>query len=108
MRKSLIIFGIAAAVLVGVHGHAAPASKATPGEQAFQQHCAVCHPSGGNTINPKKTLQKKDLAKNSITKPPDIVATMRSPGPGMTKFDEKAIPEKTAKAIAEYILRTFK
>jgi len=33
---------------------------------------------------------------------------MRNPGPGMTKFDEKTIPEETAKAIAEYILETFR
>jgi len=33
---------------------------------------------------------------------------MRSPGPGMTKFDAKTIPDKEAKAIADYILRTFK
>jgi cytochrome c6 len=33
---------------------------------------------------------------------------MRKPGPGMTPFDEKVIPDKTAEAIAEYIAKTFK
>jgi cytochrome c6 len=33
---------------------------------------------------------------------------MRNPGPGMTKFDEKTLPQKDAKAIAEYIHKTFK
>jgi cytochrome c6 len=32
---------------------------------------------------------------------------MRKPGPGMTPFDEKTIPDRTARAIAEYILETF-
>jgi cytochrome c6 len=33
---------------------------------------------------------------------------MRNPGPGMNKFDEKTIPDKEAKMIADYILKTFK
>jgi cytochrome c6 len=33
---------------------------------------------------------------------------MRNPGPGMTKFDKKEISDKEAKAIAEYVLKTFK
>ena len=32
---------------------------------------------------------------------------MRNPGPGMTKFDEKTIPEKDAHKIADYILKTY-
>ncbi len=30
------------------------------------------------------------------------------PGPGMTKFDKKTIPNRDAKAIADYIVKTFK
>lgn len=91
--------------------HAVPveaAAEASPGEQAFLTNCAVCHPKGGNIINPAKTLDKKALAANGIREPADIVGKMRSPGPAMTPFDEKAIPDGTAKAIAEYILKTFK
>jgi cytochrome c6 len=33
---------------------------------------------------------------------------MRAPEAGMTKFDKKTIPDKDAKAIAEYVLKTFK
>jgi cytochrome c6 len=87
---------------------AAPVEAASPGEQAFMQNCAVCHPNGGNIINPDDTLGKKALAAKGIRTPADIVGKMRKPGPGMTPFDEKAIPEGTAKAIADYILNTFK
>ena len=83
-------------------------SKTSPGEEAFLTHCAACHDKGGNIVTPGKTLFKKDLAKRGISKPADIVKTMRNPGPMMNKFDEKTIPDKTAKAIAEYILKTFK
>lgn len=82
--------------------------KASVGEQAFQMNCAVCHPGGGNIINPAKTLHARDLRANGITTPGGIIAKMRDPGPGMTKFDKKTVPDKTAGAIAEYILKTFK
>ena len=87
---------------------AAAASAASQGEQAFIKNCAVCHPNGGNTINSAKTLHKKDLAKSGIKKPADIIGNMRNPGPAMIRFDEAAITDKTAQAIAEYILKTFK
>jgi len=77
-------------------------------EAQFKEHCAVCHPDGGNIVNPAKTLHKKDLDANLITKPADIIAKMRNPGPGMTQFDKQTIPDNEAQAIAAYILKTFK
>ena len=77
------------------------------GEALFKQHCAVCHVDGGNVINPQKTLHKKDREANNKKTAESIIETMRNPGPGMTKFDKKTIPDKTAQAIAEYILKTF-
>jgi len=77
-------------------------------KKEFEEHCAVCHAGGGNTINAAKTLQKKTLEANGIKTSKDIIAKMRNPGPGMTKFDEKTISNKEAKAIADYILKTFK
>jgi cytochrome c6 len=78
------------------------------GAKEFKEHCAVCHPNGGNIINPKKPLDKKSLAANKVKTTKDIINTMRNPGPGMTKFDAKTISDKEAKAIADYILKTFK
>ena len=78
------------------------------GEALFKQHCAVCHVGGGNLITPRKTLHKKDREKNNIKTAEAIIKTMRNPGPGMTAFNEKTIPEKDARALAEYILTTFK
>ena len=88
---------------------AAYAKGAAPdGKKLFETHCAACHADGGNIINPQKTLKKGALAKGGIKKPEDIVKTMRNPGPGMQNFDEKTVPDKDAKAIGEYILKTFK
>jgi cytochrome c6 len=86
----------------------ADAAKASQGEQAFVKNCAVCHANGGNIVNTAKPINKKALEARGIKKPADIVRQMRNPGPGMTRFDEKAIPDKEARAIAEYILKMFK
>lgn len=83
-------------------------AEASPGEQAFLKNCAVCHPNGGNIIESDDTLGKKVMAAKGIRTPADIVGKMRKPGPGMTQFDAKTIPDAEAKAIAEYILKTFK
>jgi mono/diheme cytochrome c family protein len=83
------------------------ASTAKTGEELFKQMCAQCHPDGGNTVNPKKTLHRQSLEANNITKPEDIVKIMRNPGAGMNKFDEATLPEKDALTIAEYVLNAF-
>lgn len=78
------------------------------GEAMFKEHCAVCHPDGGNIVTPTKTLKKKDLAANNIRTEADIIKTLRKPGPGMNKFDEKTISDSDAAEIAKYILKTFR
>ena len=78
------------------------------GKKEFEEHCAMCHPNGGNNINAQKTLNSSSLKSNGVKNSKDIIAKMRNPGPGMTKFDKKTISNNEAKAIAEYILKTFK
>lgn len=78
------------------------------GKKEFEEHCAVCHKDGGNVINPAKTLNKKDRVANGVKSARDIMKLMRKPGPGMTAFDSKTISDKEAKAIADYVLKTFK
>ena len=87
---------------------AGAAANMAPGEEAFETQCSACHPKGENIITPAKTLHKKDLEKSGILTAADIVGKMRNPGPAMTKFDEATVPDKTARTIAEYILKTFK
>jgi len=106
-RVVMLSVFIVAFLALTVAGIAKEAEKKS-GEELFKQHCAACHPDGKNIINPKKTLNKKDLEANKVRSAEDIVKLMRNPGPGMVKFDDKTISEKDAKAIAEYILKTFK
>jgi len=83
-----------------------PAAK-MPGEAKFTQHCTICHPDGGNIVNPKKTLHKKDREANNIRTEADIIKLMRKPGPGMTAFDQKTLNDKEALDIAKYVVKTF-
>lgn len=111
MKKICVVLSILA-VAVFVSGTACTKKEeakeqAGKGEALFKQHCSPCHADGGNAINPQKTLHKKDREANGVKSASDIVSKMRNPGPGMTKFDEKTLPDSDAKEIAEYVLKTF-
>lgn len=108
MKKGLIAAVTMFAVGAATFSVQADMSGKLDGKVEFGKHCASCHPDGGNVINQAKPLKKEALEKNGIKSWKDIVAKMRKPGPGMTKFDKKEISDKEAKAIAEYVLKTFK
>jgi cytochrome c6 len=109
-RSRIVIMAACSAVLfmlaVGMMSDSHAEGKT--GEALFKQHCSLCHPDGGNIVNPQKTLSKKDREKSGIKSKDDIVKAMRKPGPGMTPFDDKTISEKDAKEIAEYVMKKFK
>lgn len=95
--------GISLATLALATVMLASAASAAPvnGEAIFKAKCAACHPDGGNIMNPKETLKgMKDSKK--------IVSKIRKGGGGMTAFDAKAISDAEAKAVANYIIKTFK
>ena len=100
--------------LLSLTGTVFPEEKT--GEALFKVNCASCHPQGGNILNPKKTLSRKDREANNITSAADIIDKMRNPGPvpthpqewaGMKMFDKDKISDDEAQKIAEYILTTF-
>jgi len=108
MKKVFVVLALGVAVfLVTVASIGMAADPAQSGESLFKQHCAVCHPDGGNIVNPKKTLHKQDREANNVKTEADIVKIMRNPGPGMIKFDANTIPDKQAKEIAAYILKSL-
>jgi cytochrome c6 len=105
-RTSIVFLLLAGTVFPGING--CDRRPAGSGEALFQQHCAACHPNGGNTITPLKTLHAKDLNANSIKTRGDVVQRMRNPGTGMPRFDRNVITDREADRIAGYILSTFK
>jgi cytochrome c6 len=108
MKKLWIISISLLAVSLFVTAGLTNPAKGKTGKELFEQHCVVCHPNGDNIINPQFTLHKKDLDAHGVKKPADIIAKMRNPGPGMTQFDKGTIPDRDAKKMADYILKTFK
>jgi mono/diheme cytochrome c family protein len=100
-HSSVFVFAVIALLYcIGGSG----CSSGRSGEALFMKHCAVCHPNGGNIINPTKTLRKKDLAAGNIRTEDDILKIIRNPGPGMSRFDEKMLSDGDARDIARYIL----
>lgn len=86
----------------------APPVATARGAELFLERCAPCHPGGGNTLNPKKTLHAGVLADHGIRDASGIVKAMRRPGPGMPAFDADLIPDADAILIAEYVLATYR
>ncbi len=108
MKRIIVAAGAVAVLSAGSMVTSGGVWANEAGETLFKQHCAACHPAGTNIINPQKTLQKKVREANNVKTADDIVKLMRNPGPGMTKFDTKTIPDKDAKQIANYVLHEFK
>jgi cytochrome c6 len=98
MKKSIIL----ATLVLSTAVLASAASAATAvGETVFKAKCASCHPDGGNIINPKQTLK-------GIKDPKMITSKIRKGGGGMTAFDAKAVSDADSKAVADYIIKTYK
>ena len=118
LKKNLLITSVLMLVLLfSTLLFAEEALKKKSGKALFEKHCAVCHPDGGNRLNPEQTLHRKDLEANGFRTPQDIVQKMRNPGAfsphagkwsSMKTFDEKTLSNKEALKIAEYTLNTFK
>lgn len=103
----ILVFAVMCFVTVaGVSAN--EASKESRGEKLFIKHCSKCHPDGSNVVSVAKSLNTKDREANKARTEEDIIKLMRNPGPGMVKFGSNVISEKDAKAIAEYIMTTFK
>src|SRR5574340_1051085 len=110
MKKVALLFSVIClgCFITAAGVSAKEASKGSKGEKLFMKHCSKCHPDGGNVVTVAKSLNPKDRAANNVKTGEDIIKLMREAGPGMVKFGDKLISEKDARAIAEYIMRTFK
>ncbi|AJE03886.1 c-type cytochrome [Geobacter pickeringii] len=78
------------------------------GAALFATHCAGCHPDGGNTVNPKKTLRPADRQANGIRTADDVAAFIRNPGQGMPAFPPGVIPPGDARRIGAYVIAAFR
>lgn len=98
MKKSVLC--IIAALTSTISAGSALAEQKS-GEALLKEKCASCHPNGGNVINPKEPLK-------GLKSPKVIETKIRKGGGGMPVFDQKAVSNADAKAIADYVIKTFK
>jgi len=103
-----LLTGALCILACSVNERTATAADKKTGEAEFNEYCAACHADGGNIIKADKTLSRQDREKYGVKSAKDIVRLMRKPGAGMTAFDKKTISDKKAKAIADYIIKTYK
>lgn len=89
------------ATLLAVALFSSAAVAADKGAALFNEKCASCHPDGGNIVNQNKTLK-------GIKDPKKVVKKARTGGGGMPAFDSKTISDADLKAVANYIVKTFK
>ena len=108
MSGKVGILAVSVGLILPASGLHAAVKTESKGATLFQQHCAACHPGGGNIIKPAFTLQKKDRDAHGVKTANDIVGKMRNPGPGMTRFDTKTVSDQDAMEIAQYVVNTFK
>ena len=121
MAKLLVRLVVVSVTLTGCSKEAAEKSAAVPvapapgsqgplrdGEALFRQYCAPCHPDGGNVSDPQRTLHGSVLRSRHIRTPEDIILIMRNPLSRMIRFDVTTLSDRDARAIADYILTTFK
>lgn len=97
--KKIALLTAAALTLTAFTGVAL--AKENKGETLFKEHCASCHPDGGNIIKPHETLK-------GIKDPKKVTKQIRKGGGGMPAFDKKTISDADAKAIGDYVVKTFK
>ena len=98
MKRSVlcIIVALTSTIAVG-----SVLAEQKSGVALFKEKCATCHPNGGNIINPKEPI-------TGMKDPKIIVAKVRKGGGGMPVFDQKTVSDADAKAIADYVIKTFK
>lgn len=106
MRKLLIKSAIIMAFIFMIPGIGAgqDRGKGKTGQEEFQTNCSVCHPNGGNVINPKKPMKGSEKLANFKT----FLAWIRKPVQTMTSFPTSQISDKQARELYDYILRTQK
>lgn len=102
MNKPIVVAVLVLFTCLGYTGAAL-----ADGKGDFEQFCSGCHPDGGNTINPAKTLRKMTREANGIRRPADIVRILRNPGEGMRRYTKQDLSNERAEALAAYILKTF-
>jgi len=94
-------------LVIAVLGFMATNLYAVDGKELFARHCSGCHYEGGNSVNRSKPLHRLFRHANGLRTVDDLVNKIRRGGQGMPAYRPDRISDPEARAIAEYIIKTF-
>lgn len=76
--------------------------NAADGQQLFNNHCAGCHPHGGNIIRRGRTLKLQALQQRQLDTP-DAIARIAREGIGQMSGYAEVLGEEGDQLVAEWI-----
>ncbi len=101
MKTAIMVLGIS------ILGFIVTDALAADGKELFARHCSGCHYEGGNSVNRSKPLHRLFRHANGLRTEQDLVDKIRRGGQGMPAYRPDRISDPEARAIAEYIVKTF-
>lgn len=81
---------------------AALSSPPTTAQELFTQHCAGCHPNGGNIIRRRKTLKQRALERNHVNSVEEIT-TLIVKGKGIMSAYGDRLSNDEINLLATYV-----
>ena len=99
----MLVLGVATCSFV-LAAFTQDSAQGSSGNVLFNEQCAVCHPNGGNTVNPNKPLKGSPAMQKF-----DVFLTwIRKPDQPMPPFPSSKISDQKAKELYDYLLKETK
>ena len=106
MKKILAMLIIIAAFMCSfvISAFTQDSAPGSSGEVLLKENCAVCHPNGGNIVNPNKPLKGAQTLNTFET----FLSWIRKPVQPMPPFPSSKISDQQAKELYDYLLKETK
>jgi cytochrome c6 len=103
LKKILLSFGLAIAILATLPVFPAMAADTINGGKIFSANCAACHLGGNNVIIADKNLKKASLEKYNMNSLEAIVRQVTNGKSAMPSFKGR-LSEQQIEDVATYVL----
>lgn len=100
-----IVLSVVVSLVLPLAGLAATDKQVMRGKQVFEKAtCIVCHPGGGNNLNPYKPLKGPAFAKEFVSDA-SLVKVIREgiKGTSMPKFNQARLSDADLKDLIAYV-----
>jgi uncharacterized membrane protein len=101
---NVILLGFFGAQLVYGKPQEITTKRHEAGKKIFSDHCLVCHPGGGNIINPSRPITNSPKLNHLDT----FIAWIRKPASPMPRFTESEISARQAEGLYDYLSNDLK